>query len=371
LQQLAVGCHPKDVLALDKRTVRIVITLLVCFAILALFWAARQALAAGMVAWLFAYVLDPLVQLSERIVRRRNAAIAIVYAVLVPLVGLGIWLGAPSVSREAEWLRTFWSMLDKGSVPVVIHARGGVRGDVIRWGCEWWRTHHVQVKQWLAGHAQLGFEVLGASLWAIVVPILAIWILRDKRRWISWLADSARTPSGRQKMCETLLEIDRTFGRFIWSQLILSVFAFLAYPVGLWLLRVPQFLLLAAIAGVLEPLFVVGPLTTAIVVMAASIFSEGSNPLFVFLFLVLWRIFQDYVNTPLLFGKRMALHPLLIVFVLVVGWEADGVLGMLLAVPFAASLRAAWECSGGSHIGRELLGFLGPAASEFNVKNEG
>ena len=124
-------------LALDKRTVRIVITLLVCFAILALFWAARQALAVGMVAWLFAYVLDPLVQLSERIVRRRNAAIAIVYAVLVPLVGLGIWLGAPSVSREAEWLRTFWSMLDKGSVPVVIHARGGVRGDVIRWGCEW------------------------------------------------------------------------------------------------------------------------------------------------------------------------------------------------------------------------------------------
>jgi predicted PurR-regulated permease PerM len=70
----------------------------------------------------------------------------------------------------------------------------------------------------------------------------------------------------------------------------------------------------------------------------------------------------------LLFGKRMALHPLLIVFVLVVGWEADGVLGMLLAVPFAASLRAAWECSGGSHIGRELLRFLEPAVSE--IKSE-
>jgi len=53
---------------------------------------------------------------------------------------------------------------------------------------------------------------------------------------------------------------------------------------------------------------------------------------------------------------------------LVVGWEADGVLGMLLAVPFAASLRAAWECSGGSHIGREMLRFLEPAVSE--IKSE-
>jgi hypothetical protein len=54
----------------------------------------------------------------------------------------------------------------------------------------------------------------------------------------------------------------------------------------------------------------------------------------------------------------------------VVGWEADGVLGMLLAVPFAASLRAAWECSGGSHIGRELLRFLSLRYLRSKVKNE-
>jgi len=52
---------------------------------------------------------------------------------------------------------------------------------------------------------------------------------------------------------------------------------------------------------------------------------------------------QDYINAPLLFGKRLEMHPLAVVITLMIGWSIGNVLGMFLAVPIAAVSQIVWE----------------------------
>jgi len=61
--------------------------------------------------------------------------------------------------------------------------------------------------------------------------------------------------------------------------------------------------------------------------------------------LVVWRVVQDYVNSPRIMGDNLDLRPLTVVFALMVGGQVGGIAGLYLAVPTVAVLRVLWlEC---------------------------
>jgi predicted PurR-regulated permease PerM len=60
-------------------------------------------------------------------------------------------------------------------------------------------------------------------------------------------------------------------------------------------------------------------------------------------FLILWRGIQDYVTSPYLMGRGLQLHPLAVIFGVLVGGEVAGVVGLFLSVPVMASLRIIWK----------------------------
>jgi predicted PurR-regulated permease PerM len=60
--------------------------------------------------------------------------------------------------------------------------------------------------------------------------------------------------------------------------------------------------------------------------------------------LVVWRLVQDYVNSPRIMADNLELQPLTVVFALMVGGQV-GVAGLYLSVPTVAVLRIVWlEC---------------------------
>jgi len=56
-------------------------------------------------------------------------------------------------------------------------------------------------------------------------------------------------------------------------------------------------------------------------------------------FLVVWRLIQDYVSSPHIMGESMELHPLAAIFGVMAGAEIAGILGIYLSIPVMASLR--------------------------------
>jgi len=90
--------------------------------------------------------------------------------------------------------------------------------------------------------------------------------------------------------------------------------------------------------GLLEFIPMLGPLTAGILIVIVSAVS-GSHVLGVIIFLLAYRMFQDYVLSPHLMGQGVELHPLLVLFGVFAGAEVAGIAGTFLSVPVLALVR--------------------------------
>jgi predicted PurR-regulated permease PerM len=116
----------------------------------------------------------------------------------------------------------------------------------------------------------------------------------------------------------------------------------------LWLLGVPNALLLGFVAALLNTIPYLGPLIGAafgaVLTITANIdadFATVTIPLLVKLGLVFWtmQMLDNYFLQPWIFSQSVMAHPMEIFLVIIVGAKFSGVLGMVLAVPAYTVLR--------------------------------
>jgi predicted PurR-regulated permease PerM len=113
---------------------------------------------------------------------------------------------------------------------------------------------------------------------------------------------------------------------------------------GSLVLGFPYAIALGLLGGALEFLPVVGWIISAAAILTVG-FLTHSHWIWMAGLLVLWRLVQDYVNSPRIMGENVKLQPLTVVFALMVGGEVGGIAGVYLSVPTVAVLRIVWlEC---------------------------
>ena len=91
--------------------------------------------------------------------------------------------------------------------------------------------------------------------------------------------------------------------------------------------------------GALEFIPVVGPLVAGIIMVLVAVLAGYAHWPWLLLFLIAWRLVQDYVIAPRVMGESVELHPLAALFGVLAGGEIAGVLGVYLSIPVMASLR--------------------------------
>jgi len=144
-----------------------------------------------------------------------------------------------------------------------------------------------------------------------------------------------------------LVDINTTLGAYIRGQLILVVIMSSASYAALRILDVDYALSVAVATGFLELIPLIGPWTAGAIAVTIALFQETtpfgwSHPalaLAVGLTYFALRQLEDAFVIPLVIGRIVHLHPLLVIFVLVIGTTLGGVLGLILAVPIAAVLK--------------------------------
>src|SRR5260370_40410994 len=106
----------------------------------------------------------------------------------------------------------------------------------------------------------------------------------------------------------------------------------------------PYAIALGLLGGVLEFLPAVGWIASAVAILTVG-FLTHSHWIWMAGLLVVWRLVQDYVNSPRIMGGSLKLQPLTVIFALMVGGQVGGIAGVDLSVPAVAGLRIAWvEC---------------------------
>lgn len=134
-------------------------------------------------------------------------------------------------------------------------------------------------------------------------------------------------------------DVHRMLAQYIRALFLLSMATFLAYLLFFQLAGVPYAALLATIAAVLEFIPVIGPLTAGTAACVVALVSGYGHVGSMIVFLLLYRLLQDYVIQPFLLGSGLKLHPLLIVFGALAGEQLAGIAGMIFSVPLLATLR--------------------------------
>ncbi|MEK9194508.1 MAG: AI-2E family transporter [Patescibacteria group bacterium] len=127
------------------------------------------------------------------------------------------------------------------------------------------------------------------------------------------------------------IKIRRWFG----AQLALSLLMGALVSVGLWLLGVRYFLVLGLLAAVFEIVPIIGPVLSGAVIFLVAIGDSLSLGLYSLLFAFLLQQFENHILIPVVMGRAMRVHPVIVIVSLLAGTEVAGFVGILLSVPIA------------------------------------
>jgi predicted PurR-regulated permease PerM len=181
--------------------------------------------------------------------------------------------------------------------------------------------------------------VLTNAGWIVIIPILGVFFLKDKRDFRVALQNSISDPRRREFLGHLITDVDQMLSHFVRAQLLLAIVSGLVYTAALSTMRVPYAFVLGAVGGLLEFIPLVGPAVAAIGILAVCFGLSYHHVLWVLIFLGVWRVLQDYVISPRLLGGKVELHPLLTIFGVLAGGEVAGVIGIYLSVPVMATVR--------------------------------
>jgi len=332
----------------DKHTLRVLFTVLATAAAIAFVWLARKPLLAFLFAMLLAYLLEPLIMLLQKWLRcSRGVAIGVAYlAITAALLTFGLAVVAPRVVEEGRHLSDsapeLYNRVANGSIAIQIGRARGWNEKTQAWLQQFIVGHRVGVLSWISAQSSRATEIAQNALWLVLIPILAIFFLKDKSQFarnIEGLLDDRRS---RQLLSDVMSDLDEMLSHFVRAQVYLAAISGTVYIIALTLMRIQYSWVLGALGGLLEFIPFVGPLVAAALILAVSFGLNYGHMLIVFMFLIIWRGLQDYVISPRVLGGRVEIHPLAAIFGVMAGGEIAGVAGVYFAVPVMAAARILW-----------------------------
>jgi predicted PurR-regulated permease PerM len=338
----------------DSRTSRVLLTALLFAVGLGFLYSARRTLILFLFAILFAYLINPAVGRLEKIVRSRVWAITLIYATLLLALGLFGLLVGPRIARQSSRLgASLPGLVDKANTGQLSGQIGQITariGNEHGWSAETQKRIEgflLNRRGNLENLAQrIGVRAAEAAqqLWVLVlIPILAIFFLRDGGNFHEVLLTMVQSRTQREFLQDVLQDLNQMLAQFIRAQLTLAALSLVVYSSILGAMRVPYALMLGTIGGALEFIPVAGPLLAGAVMMVVAVLAGYQHWALLLLFLVVWRMVQDYVISPRIMGVSVELHPLAALFGILAGGEIAGVLGVYLSIPVMASLRIVWR----------------------------
>ena len=332
---------------IDSRTTKVLFTALLFALALGFLYVARQTLILFLFAIFFAYLMNPLVERLQKPLRGRGRAIMVIYLLLLTGLALLVFFVGPRVTRQAgnlgKAMPGYMEKIGSGQIAVDIGKERGWSTGTQERIQDFLKSHRDDLAA-LAQHIGVRLAEVAKQIWVLfLIPILAVFFLLDAGNFNEVVVSLVQSRTQREFLQDVFRDLNQMLAQFIRAQLTLAALSWLAYTSVLGILRVPYAMVLGTAGGVLEFVPIVGPLVAGVAMVAVAVLTGYSYWFVVLLFLLVWRLIQDYVIAPRVMGGSVQLHPLAALFGVLAGGEIAGVLGVYLSIPVMASLRIVWR----------------------------
>jgi predicted PurR-regulated permease PerM len=320
--------------------------LLIVAAIGWLVWLLSPILMPFMLAGVFAYLGDPLVDRLERLRLGRGLAASIVFLVMLLVLALVLVLLVPLVQRQimrfvaalpayAEWFTHVavpWleqklhipaSEFDVTTLIARVREHLGTVGGIAAT---------------LLGYAtRSGLALVGVAVAVVLVPVVTFYLLRDWDQLVAHV--DGLLPRGAQPTIRRLArETDSVLGAFVRGQLLVMLGLAIFYALALKLVGLDVGPLIGMIAGLVSFVpylgFIIGIVASIIAVLVQ--FHDAYHLILVLVVFGIGNLLESYILVPKLVGDRIGLHPVAVIFAVLAFGELFGFIGVLLALPLAS-----------------------------------
>jgi len=330
------------VVSFRPRTIITAAVLLVAIGVvLWIVWVSRRVLIWTFVSAFLAVALNPAVgALQRRGIRRRGAAAAVVYVLMLAVIaGLGALL-IPTLVNQVN------DLVDAapGYVQDLTHGRGPL-------GFLETKYHVVERVQdavegngsgRLAGGATAALDVTRSVITfvagVVTIAFMTFFMLLEGEAWKDRFI--ALLPAKAQPRAQHVAgEIARTIGGYVSGNLFISVIAGFSVTIVLLVVGVPFALALGLLVAILDLIPLAGATLGAIIVTLVALTHSLTAALIVLGFFIVYQQLENHLLQPIVYGRTVQLSPLAILVSVLVGAEVAGVIGALGAIPVAGTIQ--------------------------------
>ena len=289
-------------------------------------WEVRDALMLVYISALVAIGLSPLVNAIERkrLMRQqvpRWAAILVIPPIVTQARGLVMEL--PRLLHQGQqWL------INRGLLTREISAQEAVQQTAGGGG--------AQDTIGLIVGAAVGF--VGGIFGVITILVLAFYLLVDSNSLVNVFVRLFPREK-RDKVEHACRRVTSKVSAWLGGQLLLGAVIGSTAALGLFLMGVPFFYVLALIAGIGEMIPIVGPILSAIPAIAVALSVKPALALGVIAFFFAQQQLENHILVPRIMQRQVGISAVFVIIALLIGGSLLGVIGAILAVPTAAILQ--------------------------------
>ena len=319
-----------------------------------LIYLVRGALPVFIVAGLFAFALEPVLQRLEKSGRSRLKAVGFVFvvilllgAILLALLAAAFQQGQSLVANietyNAQVLRLIDSNRERLQDSKLPPAVKDSFNEAIDNNLKSFNARVPGIATEFAARMLASTGSFLANLFLLNLLTLGFMVEanRIKARLLMLVP-----PLYRRDVTDLATSINELLGRYVRGQLIVCAFfgacCTVAFEIISRVFGMQYPLVLGAVAAVIYVLPYFG-LAVVFVASVATAYLTADQPLpaavAVMVCVIIINLTTDYAVAPRVLGRGVGLHPLLVIFALVCGFHVGGPLGTVVAVPLLASLR--------------------------------
>lgn len=301
-------------------------------ALVATFLIAKQAFFAFFLAIVLASAIDPIVSFFEKRRFPRGLAVLLIFIIGLTVLTILLYTIIPIAAIELKGL--FTHLEDK--LPNFLKPLASIQFLV-----NFSQGNQNIINALLSGNES--FIDIASRFFGNIVLLLAALVLTFylsvSKHGVETFLRAMLPVKDEERVVGIYLRIRHKLGRWLQSQLFLSLIIAALSSIGLWLLGVKYSLLLGVAAGVLELVPMAGPIIAGAIAFLVALPSSFMLGVYVIILFVALQQFEAHVLLPTMMRKTMGVNPAVVVLALLAGYAIASWVGVLLAVPAAVTLQ--------------------------------
>ncbi len=191
--------------------------------------------------------------------------------------------------------------------------------------------------------ADIGAGVIGSLFAGVTILVLSIFMAANSRRWLEAIL-RRRDPEQAEALGRLVDRVAGAVGGYIIGALLQATVAGAAAFLMLWILGVPSPLALAIVVALFDLIPMVGATLAAVLVGVVTLFADFPVDTIIWaVFAIAYQQFENYVIQPQIQKRTVSLEPLITLVAVLFGGTLLGVIGAVIAIPIAATIKVAIE----------------------------